>query len=203
MRAQVDCPGYRDPLDWNFRDQSEDVIRKSQQPPRRKRTAATSSSSSSSAATIAATSTTSTANVQNVTPPRNSLIYPIQELARAHLFVNYMSGGPCGGHMSYLLPLMKDSRNSPVLTTALGTVGLAALSNIRLSPRMMLQARKEYTTALSQTNHALRDHVLSKRDDTLAAVVLLGMFEVSVELLFLFFSFLCLSRSTNGSSLKR
>lgn len=170
MRAQVDCPGYRDPLDWTFRDQSEDVIRKSQQPARRKRTAATSSSSSSSTAataTIAATSTTPTTNVQNVTPPRNSLIYPIQELARAHLFVNYMSGGPCGGHMSYLLPLMKDSRNLPVLTTALAAVGLAALSNIRLSPRMMLQARKEYTTALSQTNHALRDHVLSKRDDTL------------------------------------
>lgn len=194
MRAQVDCPGYRDPLDWNFRDQSEDVIRKSQQPARRKRTVATSSSST-------ATTTTSTSSVQNVTPPRNSLTYPIQELAKAHLFVNYMSGGPCGGHMSYLLPLMKDSRNSPVLTTALAAVGLAALSNIRLSPRMMLQARKEYTTALSQTNHALRDHVLSKRDDTLAAVVLLGMFEVSLELLFFSFSFF--SRSTNGGSLKR
>lgn len=94
--------------------------------------------------------------------------------------------------MSYLLPLMKDTRNSLVLTTALAAVGLAALSNIRLSPRMMLQARKEYTTALSQTNYALRDPVLSKRDDTLAAVVLLGMFEVSVELLILL-----LSRFTN------
>ncbi|CAI7662993.1 unnamed protein product [Penicillium crustosum] len=173
MRAQVDCPGYRDPLDWNFRDQSEDVIRKSQQPRRKRATA-----SRSSTATTSTISTTPTSSVQDVTPPRNSLIYPIQELARAHLFVNYMSGGPSGGHMSYLLPLMKDSRNSPVLTTALAAVGLAALSNIRLSPRMMLQARKEYTTALSQTNHALRDHVLSKRDDTLAAVVLLGMFEV-------------------------
>lgn len=184
MRAQVDCPGYRDLLDWNFRDQSEDVIRKSQQSARRKRTAATSSSST---ATTSTTSTTSTSSVQNVTPPRNGLTYPIQELARAHLFVNYMSGGPCGGHMSYLLPLMKDSRNSPVLTTALAAVGLAALSNIRLSPRMMLQARKEYTTALSQTNHALRDHILSKRDDTLAAVVLLGMFEVSLVAFILFY----------------
>lgn len=174
MRAQVDCPGYRDPLDWNFRDQSEDVIRKSQQPARKKRTVATSTTS---------TTSTSTSSVQNVPPPRNSLVYPIQELAKTHLFVNYMSGGPCGDHMSYLLPLMKDTRNSPVLSTALAAVGLAALSNIRLSPRMMLQARKEYTTALSQTNHALRDTVLSKRDDTLAAVVLLGMFEVSVEFL--------------------
>ncbi|KAJ5970116.1 uncharacterized protein N7479_000034 [Penicillium vulpinum] len=163
MRAQVDCPGYRDPLDWNFRDQSEDVIRKSQQAPRKKRTATTSTTGTSSIST----------SIQNVSPPRNSLLYPVQELAKAHIFVNYMSGGPCGGHMSYLLPLMKDTSNSPVLTTALAAVGLAALSNIRLSPRMMLQARKEYTTALSQTNHALRDPVLSKRDDTLAAVVLL------------------------------
>ncbi|CAI7630891.1 unnamed protein product [Penicillium glandicola] len=174
MRAQVDCPGYRDPLDWNFRDQSEDVIRKSQQSARKKRTAATSTSSTSSTSSA---STASTSNAQNVVP-RNSLVYPVQELAKAHLFVNYMSGAPCGGHMSYLLPLMKDTRTSPVLTTALTAVGLAALSNIRLSPRMMLQARKEYTTALSQTNYALRDPVLSKGDDTLAAVVLLGMFEV-------------------------
>ncbi|KAJ5382126.1 hypothetical protein N7517_000037 [Penicillium concentricum] len=161
MRAQVDCPGYRDPLDWSFRDQSEDIIRKSQQPTRKKRT-----------------TTSISTSVQNRTPLRNSLVYPVQELGKAHVFVNYMSGGPCGGHMSYLLPLMKDTRNSPVLTTALTAVGLAALSNIRLSPRMMFQARKEYTTALSQTNDALRDPVLSKRDDTLAAVVLLGMFEV-------------------------
>ncbi|OQE41193.1 hypothetical protein PENCOP_c005G05795 [Penicillium coprophilum] len=167
MRAQVDCPGYRDPLDWNFRDQSEDVIRKSQQPARKKRIAATSTSRSS----------ISTSSVQTVTPPRNSLVYPVQELGKAHIFAKYMSGGPCGGHMSYLLPLMKGTRNSPVLT-AMAAVGLAAMSNIRLSPRMMLQARKEYTAALSQTNHALRDPVLSKRDDTLAAVVLLSMFEI-------------------------
>ncbi|CAI7570855.1 unnamed protein product [Penicillium bialowiezense] len=87
-----------------------------------------------------------------------------------------MSGGPCGGHMSYLLPLTNHSPHSAV-NTALTAVGLAALSNIRMSPRMMLKARQEYTTALSQTNHALKTPALSKRDDILAAVVLLGMFE--------------------------
>ncbi|KAJ5748232.1 uncharacterized protein N7511_009928 [Penicillium nucicola] len=87
-----------------------------------------------------------------------------------------MVGGPCGGHMSYLLPLMKENQSSAV-NAALTAVGLAALSNIRLSPRMMLKARQEYTTALSQTNYALKDPLLSRRDDILAAVVLLGMFE--------------------------
>ncbi|KAJ5655203.1 hypothetical protein N7507_007153 [Penicillium longicatenatum] len=42
----------------------------------------------------------------------------------------------------------------------------------------MLKARREYTNALSETNRALASIALSKRDDTLAAVVLLGMFEV-------------------------
>ncbi|KAJ5915930.1 hypothetical protein N7454_010837 [Penicillium verhagenii] len=43
---------------------------------------------------------------------------------------------------------------------------------------MMLKARHEYSKALSETNQALADVAMSKRDDTLAAVVLLGMFEV-------------------------
>jgi tRNA U34 5-carboxymethylaminomethyl modifying GTPase MnmE/TrmE len=80
--------------------------------------------------------------------------------------------------MSYLVPLIKDPRNFAV-NAALNAVGLAALSNIRMSPQMMIKARREYTTALSHTNHALRDPIKSKQDDILAAVVLLGMFEVS------------------------
>ncbi|KAJ6103640.1 hypothetical protein N7486_003862 [Penicillium sp. IBT 16267x] len=79
--------------------------------------------------------------------------------------------------MSYLLPLIADSENVAV-NSALNAVGLAALSNIRLSPQMMLTARREYTNALSETNQVLANIAMSKRDDTLAAVVLLGMFEV-------------------------
>ncbi|KAJ5614034.1 hypothetical protein N7528_007688 [Penicillium herquei] len=79
--------------------------------------------------------------------------------------------------MAYLLPLITDPAHVAV-NSALNAVGLAALSNIRLSPQMMLKARHEYTKALSETNKALANITMSKRDDTLAAVVLLGMFEV-------------------------
>jgi hypothetical protein len=89
-----------------------------------------------------------------------------------------MSGGSRADHMSYLLPLIKDQRNSAV-NTALNAVGLAALSNIRMSHQMMIKARRAYTMALSQTNQALRDPIKSKQDEILAAVVLLGTFEVS------------------------
>jgi phosphoribosylformylglycinamidine (FGAM) synthase PurS component len=55
--------------------------------------------------------------------------------------------------MSDLVPLIKDPQNFAV-NSALTAVGLAALSNIRMSPQMMLKARREYTTALSHTNNA-------------------------------------------------
>lgn len=168
MRAKVDCPGYRDPLELRFRDQNEEVIRKSQKPPRKKRTVNTTPQV-----------VESDSYIQTVKPsPQAIPEFPTQELARGYLFCNYMAGGPHAGHMSYLLPLIQNPQNA-ALNAALNAVGLAALSNIRMSPQMMLKARREYTTALSQTNYALRDPVMSKRDDILAAVVLLGMFEVS------------------------
>ncbi|PYI33325.1 hypothetical protein BP00DRAFT_367348, partial [Aspergillus indologenus CBS 114.80] len=169
LRAKVQCPGYRDPLDLGFRDQNEEVIRRSQRSiPKRKLV--------TSRTTIEAVGP----NVHRdsmVPSPQNTPDYPAHELARGYLFCHYMAGGPRGGHLSYLRPLVQ-SPQSLAVNAALDAVGMAALANIRMSPRMMLQARREYTTALSQTNRALKDPLMSRRDDILAAVVLLGMFEV-------------------------
>lgn len=79
--------------------------------------------------------------------------------------------------MAYLLPLMKDAQNH-ALDAAVTAVALAALSNIHASPKTMLKAQIEYSAALSATNQALRDPGICKRDDILAAVVMLGIFEI-------------------------
>lgn len=81
--------------------------------------------------------------------------------------------------MSYLVPLIEDSRNMTA-NAALDAVALAGLSNVRLSTQTMLRAQREYITVLSQINRALKDPILCKTDDTLAAVVLLGIYEVLV-----------------------
>ncbi|KAF3391370.1 hypothetical protein F1880_007677 [Penicillium rolfsii] len=169
IRAKVECPGYRDPLDSCFRDQSQEVIRKSQsqRQTHNKRIVTTHSERV----------TPLTHSSPDVPSPTAAPHYPAQELAKGYLFCNYMSGGPRADHMSYLVPLIEDSQNLAV-NSALNAVGLAALSNIRMSPQMMLKARREYTAALSHTNQALQDPIKSKQDDILAAVVLLGMFEV-------------------------
>lgn len=65
------------------------------------------------------------------------------------------------------------------MSSAVAALGLATLGNIKTAPSIMMAAREEYAKALSCTNYALDDPILSKSDFTLAAVIVLGMFEVS------------------------
>lgn len=52
------------------------------------------------------------------------------------------------------------------------------MSNRQMSPDLMQSAYSEYSTALLATNRALQDPAMYKSDSTLAAVMLLGMYEV-------------------------
>lgn len=93
------------------------------------------------------------------------------------MYTNYMAKGHYGSYLPCLVALAEASPDS-ALPAAITAVGLAALSNIHQCPQVMLEARKECTTAISLTNSALNDPVGFKRDDVLAAVLMLGMFEV-------------------------
>ncbi|KAK1238153.1 hypothetical protein MKX08_002732 [Trichoderma sp. CBMAI-0020] len=175
IRAEVGCPGYRILLDLKFKDQGKEVIRKYRLAARKKRPISTTSVEPQprDLDDSGALCRDKTALIM----PRANPEYPEQEIARSLLYVNYMTGGPRCGYMSYLLPLMEGSRNSAA-DAAVSAVALAALSNIRSSPKTMKKAQQEYTTALSKTNLALQDALMCKTDDTLAAVVMLGTFEI-------------------------
>ncbi|PTB34956.1 hypothetical protein M441DRAFT_32368 [Trichoderma asperellum CBS 433.97] len=182
IRADVSCPGYRNLLELKFKDQSKEVVRNYRLPASKKRPASTSTvePQTSIPTGIPRDSDDFGALCCEKTAlsiPRANLVYPEQEIARSYLYANYIIGGPRCGHMSYLLPLIERSRNSAV-NAAVSAVALAALANIRLSPKTMLKAQQEYTTALSKTNLALKDPSMCKTDGILAAVVMLGMFEV-------------------------
>ena len=97
-----------------------------------------------------------------------------------HFFANYVTGGTHTGYMTYLSPLLSNRQNS-VLDSAVRAVALAALSNIRLSPKTKLRSQADYLTALCGVNQGLKDPAICKRDDTLAAVVLLGLYEVLIS----------------------
>ncbi|KAL2832683.1 hypothetical protein BJY01DRAFT_225786 [Aspergillus pseudoustus] len=174
MRAETECPGYRNTLDLRFRDQSQEVIGKA----RRQHHKRASESAAAAAAAAERRGKRPPDSHSKSSRPEASLAYPEDELARGFMCANYMTPGTTSGSLTYMSSLAKDPQNLAV-NAAFTAVGLAVMSNIRMSPQLLLAARREYTTALARTNYALSDAVLSKGDDTLAAVVLLGMFEVT------------------------
>ncbi|PYI03110.1 hypothetical protein BO78DRAFT_400005 [Aspergillus sclerotiicarbonarius CBS 121057] len=157
MRAQVICPGYRDALDLNFRDQSDDVVRKVARQGQRK---------------SVITARTSQQVVRSTPLLTFGLPPSRDELAKGYFFTNF---GGC--HMPYLLAMSEHPRECSI-NAALTAVGLAALANLHVSQQLMLAARRHYTTALSQTNHALGDAASFRKNETLAGVILLSTFEL-------------------------
>jgi hypothetical protein len=86
--------------------------------------------------------------------------------------------------MDYLVPLMKSEAASSHLQHAFNACALASLGNRVSADGLDFRDRayNEYTRALSATNTALQDPEASKTDAVLAAVLLLGMFEVRCNL---------------------
>lgn len=68
---------------------------------------------------------------------------------------------------------------SIVVRDALISVGLAALSNARNDPAMMVTARKKLSSVLRQMQTALQDPQEARSDTTLRTVMMLWLFEVS------------------------
>ena len=62
----------------------------------------------------------------------------------------------------------------------IASVGMAGISNVKKDPHLMAAARQKYISALRMTNIALQDPVSARTDQTLTAIVLLGIFEVCI-----------------------
>jgi hypothetical protein len=154
-----------------FRDQSAEVIRKA----RRRQGDATITEASSKQPPASA----AVGDAQAGPLMLSSISVPVNDQATGFIFSHYVWSGSnrTPGYLSYLHPLLASDAG-PAVTASINAVGLAALSNIHISPNLMLAARQEYTAALAATNAALQDRACSKLDSTLAAVVLLGMYEV-------------------------
>jgi hypothetical protein len=63
------------------------------------------------------------------------------------------------------------------LLASITAAGLASFSNSVHSPELMTEARRRYGAALGLTNAALRSPTEAKKDSTLFAVMILGVFE--------------------------
>jgi hypothetical protein len=131
---------------------------------------------------------------RNRCPPRNyatgtstrSIIpvinVPLEEQATCHFVSNFVLVSQtqgCSGFLDFVPWLLQQDSPSLSLRHAFRACAMGALGN-RVNPGntdISVQAMNEYTKALKAVHLALQDPVESRADATLAAVLMLGLFE--------------------------
>jgi len=86
------------------------------------------------------------------------------------------------GHCDFLLPMLKNESPTSAISLAFQAVAMGAMSNKpNFRGRVWSgQVIAQYIKALKATNLALQNPAKQKSDQTLAAVLMLGMFEVCI-----------------------
>jgi hypothetical protein len=113
---------------------------------------------------------------------KKPLSTPLDQQAVCFFVANYvLVPGPetmtARGYLDFLLPLLNiQPANSPLALT-FTSIGLAAMAVRPNSRALMPMARLSYIKALKQINFALRDPSTAMSDTTLAAILLLTLFE--------------------------
>ncbi|KAF9874423.1 putative C6 zinc finger domain-containing protein [Colletotrichum karsti] len=106
-----------------------------------------------------------------------NLTQPTEDVARTYFMVDYISSSPFEW-LPQLCPHGLPKQDA--MSAAISAAALASLSLKMSDPRLMKHARKHYSNALYHTNNALSTTELAIQDSTLAAVLLLGLFEALV-----------------------
>ena len=167
-----------------FRDQSQDVRRKAHvrqdAPSRQSSRKATPALEVSTDLVQSSRSTTKSPLSSDLTLSPRPLSTSISDRAKCYFFHNFVvvDQGISKGHLDELPALVKHYGNGALMATVT-CVGMAGLANTRHAPQVMFAARQIYARALRLINAALRDPIESKTDQTLSAVLLLGLFEVN------------------------
>jgi hypothetical protein len=109
-----------------------------------------------------------------------TLTVPISERAANFFLANFVlqRDGVSRGFLDFVIPMIKTEPPNSTLSYAFGAVALAGMGNRPNAKTLLPSAGEQYSRALQHVNAALRDPVLQKADSTLAAVMLLGLFEL-------------------------
>ncbi|KAF7505700.1 hypothetical protein GJ744_000549 [Endocarpon pusillum] len=186
------CPGYREEAAFRFCDESSEVAHRAQLKQvfklRRRALGSVNPSDSSEASSSSSSDSDglyliSLCNKSSICSFEESSLpgapRPSVETQGIQYFLaNYVTSDvdSCSGHMQSLI--CWKTAQSKTLEVAMEAVGLAALSVRRSNPILMANARRQYALALRMTKSHLQDSAQCKQDDTMAAVRLLGFFEI-------------------------
>lgn len=111
-----------------------------------------------------------------------ALSIPLDVQAPCYFISNFtLSSGPeARGHFDFILPLSKTEAVDSPFALAFAAVAFVSIANRPSSRRgnLLYQALCQYGEALKAVNLALQNPAQQKSDQTLAAILLLGFFEV-------------------------
>ncbi|KAI1082614.1 hypothetical protein F5B20DRAFT_569213 [Whalleya microplaca] len=183
-KSRRQCPGYKDEFDLVFRNETQATERRARRANRKVSTHKTdileTSSESSSTGTLSPVFSDSIKSPleQAIVP---SLNVPVEHQASCHFVSNFVlvpREGSTRGFLDFIIPMIRQDPHGP-LQHAFNACSMAYLGNRLTGTGLKLSelALCEYTQALTRTNHALRDPETQTADSTLAAVLLLGLFE--------------------------
>jgi hypothetical protein len=177
----MDCPGYCDPLDQNFRDESESVIKRAQKSYRMLNGSTKENVSKwpEDAIDLASTITTWMPMFYGLAPEYTEFpmpvhrAEPIDDIAISHFMSSYIPGS----HFDYLPSMYDRLAKNTALPSTIYAASIATLARSSGQARLMDMARRSYVRALLKTNAALADPLTASEDSTLVSVLLLSLFE--------------------------
>jgi len=104
-----------------------------------------------------------------------------EEFATCFFFKNYVLDDHSflRGTFHYFADVYRRETVSTSLKDAVVSIETAGLAHFYRDPSFMVSANRKYSSALSSVSILLRDSASAKEDQTLMAVILLGIYEVS------------------------
>jgi hypothetical protein len=163
------CPGYDDPLDRFFQDESAAVQVKAQKSKAKAIIARDEREKKACAKAAAAVLDL------NLGIP---LLCPLIDQGIAYFMANHALGleRPPMQSQDYNKHLTTHGFH-PLISTAMTALGLAGVANLSMDQGLKREAMKWYSNALKMTNAALTESTQVKSDNTLFATILLSIFE--------------------------
>jgi hypothetical protein len=182
-RAKRGCPGYRVLGDLLFRDESTNVARKVKAKEAKKQgQAALPQRSGSELSEEEDPNLEATPKIVQQQDPHLSglqLAPTVDELATGFFITNYVVGdsAPAQRQLELIEEISRFGNFDNGLLSSMKAVGLAGIAHAANAPHLLKSARYQYVRAIQSTNATLRDPVEAKKDSTLMAILILGIFE--------------------------
>ena len=121
--------------------------------------------------------------VERTTTDIQYLSIPLKDGTTSYFFHHFVPEAPSCHYFttaySHVLPtLCRQGSSFGVLPKVIDAIGLAGISNMEHSPELMVAAGQKYANVLRAINASIQDSREASTDQTLIAVMLLGLFEV-------------------------